>query len=592
MVSIRRYSLGEVLVSVSIISIKGDFIDKIKIVQIVDYHSVDIKVLLTLIIIDDDLLRRAEMDPESDRYTCNICCEEFTSKKVVLACNPNHIFCYDCILDWYKKNVGVVSTSYNGKTEYEDRKCPICRKDGGFLKIPPEVVNQNKLPGIHMEKPIVQKSSYQGKCDCINYNTYDVEFPCSSSAYYSILCFDGEYKSKMINVCWHHYHVARKAGQLKLADGSGSIQKPLYTIFQKIPCQIKMSTGSQCSGTCNMAKNGILQSITVGNYGEVYVCTKHKTDYDEKGKTLALFGAGSDHPLRSFSKKGGISNSGSGTLSTTTITTTTHMTTPCNSLGSELNIPEGVCGEKLKNGGYCKRASKVIYGGKCAAHKPSSSLSLSASASVPVANPSPVIQTPKIDINKFVNTWNTLHTTLATLKETVDKAQFDSQIEKLEQSLSRIHQHISSLKYNAYEENAILCEEIEAECTLFCTLLNGYKKESDDHQGAKAKLPATSEVPQPKAPEVPAKSATRKTRYVLVDLFKLKSSSYCNVRLENGKLCSMPGNKYSNMKCSRHHQDHYNKEFFCDAKTDMFVRDLSPEELEKILEKPGKPGNP
>jgi Ring finger domain len=520
------------------------------------------------------------MDPGPESYMCNICCEEFTSKKVVLACNPSHIFCYDCILDWYKKNSGVVSTSYNGKSEYEDRKCPICRKDGGFLKIPSEIGNQNKLPGIHIEKAIIQKSSYQGKCDCINYNSYDVEFPCSSSVYYSILCFDGEYKSKMINICWHHYHVARKAGQLKLADGSGSIQKPLYTVFQRIPCQIKTGTGSQCSGNCNMTKNGILQSIMVGNYGEAYVCTKHKTDYDEKGKTLALFGAGSDHPLRSFSKKGGISSSDGGMSSTATITTTTPV-----------EIPEGACGEKLKNGGYCKRPGKSVYCGKCAAHKPSSSLSLSVSGSNlgGVKVPVPVTEAPKIDINKFVNTWNTLHSTLSTLKETVDNAVFDAQIEKLEQSLSRIHQHISSLKYNAYEENAILCEEIEIECTLFCSLLNGYKKVSDDPDHQKAKVLETSEVSQPKAPEVPAKSGTRKTRYVLVDLFNLRSSSYCNVRLENGKLCGMPGNKYSSMKCSRHHQEHYNKEFFRDPKTDMFVRDLSPEELEKILEKPGKP---
>lgn len=513
---------------------------------------------------------------------CNICCEEFTSKKVVLACNPKHIFCYECIFDWYKKKSGITtgsSYSHSHSSGSEDRTCPICRKDGGFLTIPPEISCKNQLPGIHVEKAIVYKQSYSGACDCINYNNYNVKFPCSSSVNYSIVCFDGEYKAKRINVCWSHFKIAQKGGQLCLQDGSGSAEKPLYNVFQRVPCQIKMGSGSQCTGNCNVAKNGSLQSITVGNYGEAYVCNKHKIDY-EKGKVLALFGASADHPLRSFSK------------------TTSTSTSSSTSISGPTNIPEGTCGEKLKNGGYCKRIGKAIYGGKCAAHKPSSSLSLPlTTGSNPVSVP--VVNAPKIDINKFVNTWNMLHTTLTTLKATVDKAEFDNGIKKLEESLSRIHQHISSLKYNAYEENSIVCEEIEAECTLFCQLLDSYKKEPGDHQPVAKVHPV--EVPLIPA-EPPVKSeatfcspveraknvGSRKSRYVLIDLFNLKSSSYCNVRMENGKLCSMPGNKYSNMKCSRHHQNHYNKEFFHSKETDLFVQDLSPEELKKILDKPGK----
>ena len=513
-------------------------------------------------------------EPES--YTCNICCEEFTEKKVILACNPKHIFCYDCILDWYKKKSGVVGDSYssygssNGNGG-EDRTCPICRKDGGFLKIPPELANQNKLPGIHIEKAINFKTNPYAKCDCINHNSYDVVFPCASSVYCAIQCYDGEYKTKIIHICWHHYHVARKGGQLTLQDGGGTTEKPLYTLFQRTPCQIKTNSGSQCSGNCNMAKSGTLQSVMVGNYGEVYVCNKHKTDY-EKGKTLALFGAGSDHPLRSFSKNGLSSSSTS------------------SSTGSPSDLPAGACGEKLKNGGYCKRIGKEVYCGKCAAHKPSSSMTIVTGTKLENTEDHVPLKVPKIDINKFVHTWNMLHDTLETLKETVNKAEFDHQIKELEGSLSRIHQHITCLKFDAYEENAIVCEEIETECSLFCHLLNAYK--GDDGliptSGSEVVAPLpVAKVSEAKVSEAKAqeKSGPRKTRYVLVDLFKLRSSSYCNVRLENGKLCGMPGNKYSHMKCSRHRQEHYNKEFFHDAKTDLFVRDLSPEELEKILEK-------
>lgn len=67
-------------------------------------------------------------------YVCNICSESIEENKIVrLKCNPTkHIFCYDCIYDWYKFLKKPLSFgNYTIKT-----MCPICRKNGGLLLLP------------------------------------------------------------------------------------------------------------------------------------------------------------------------------------------------------------------------------------------------------------------------------------------------------------------------------------------------------------------------------------------------------------------------------------------------------------------------
>ncbi len=565
---------------------------------------------------------------ESSNCICNICCEEITdpTHKVVLACNPKHIFCYDCIFEWYKKSIG--SSTYSGSISYSvengvnDRKCPICRKDGGFLKIPPNIVNQNKLPGIHMAKPVSYISSSAGiVCECISLNSYDLPYPCNYHSSYMVQAFDENYKAYTAKMCYHHYSLAKKGKPTKIKDADNLSGKEIYTIYHKIPCQIKLSTGSQCTGNCNLQKNGILNSISHGTYGEVYVCNKHKQDYDA-GKKLSLFGAAADHPLFSFSKS----------VSATTTTTTTTGT-----VVDPIDLPEGSCGEKLKNGGYCKRMGKECYGGKCAAHKATSSMAgiLSEGGDSKIESESIKIEEQKIDVNKFTNTWSMMESTLIALKDTLTKKKFESKIDEMKKILGEMYLSILSLKQDSNEENSKVCEMIEEDCGRFNELIlqinddKGYYgmeemevmettsainlleeprlKEPEpvsinlpqDHQfnllmnthhkksggggikeAKEAKEASAAPNPDPKAP--------RKTRYVLIDLFKLQTGPFCNVRLENGKLCQMPCGKYSNMKCSRHCNAHYNKEFFLDPEKDLYVRDLSAEELKKILENPPK----
>ena len=65
-----------------------------------------------------------------NKYLCNICSDEIEDDKIIaLKCNrKKHIYCYDCIYDWYLQTHK--SSHYTTKNI-----CPICRKNGGLLPI-------------------------------------------------------------------------------------------------------------------------------------------------------------------------------------------------------------------------------------------------------------------------------------------------------------------------------------------------------------------------------------------------------------------------------------------------------------------------
>lgn len=80
---------------------------------------------------------------EIETESCNICCEPISEdRKITLACNPKHFFCYDCISDWYN------TIRYNPSgSDNAPFTCPVCKNDGGILPLmPPHTV---ELPGIH-----------------------------------------------------------------------------------------------------------------------------------------------------------------------------------------------------------------------------------------------------------------------------------------------------------------------------------------------------------------------------------------------------------------------------------------------------------
>lgn len=107
----------------------------------------------------------------NNKFICNICSETIDKDKIIgLKCNSKkHIFCFDCINDWYvvtKKNMNNnINSNYNFI-----RMCPICRKNGGYLPN----LNNEYIKGVHWpgsSDEITQTCGYKlrGKEDyCMN----------------------------------------------------------------------------------------------------------------------------------------------------------------------------------------------------------------------------------------------------------------------------------------------------------------------------------------------------------------------------------------------------------------------------------------
>ena len=101
---------------------------------------------------------------DNNNNTCSICSDEIAENKgISLSCNPSkHIFCYDCIFDWYYQ----LKTKPNVSNYNMARMCPVCRNDGGYLPI---IEGFNYIRGIHYNKvsiPIcfeVKKCGYKLK---------------------------------------------------------------------------------------------------------------------------------------------------------------------------------------------------------------------------------------------------------------------------------------------------------------------------------------------------------------------------------------------------------------------------------------------
>ena len=82
---------------------------------------------------------------DETEYKCNICSDVIQNDKIIgLSCNPSkHIFCYDCIYDWYSE-IKINQKKYDYVSIAN--MCPICRKSGGLLPIYNNCIYVN---GIH-----------------------------------------------------------------------------------------------------------------------------------------------------------------------------------------------------------------------------------------------------------------------------------------------------------------------------------------------------------------------------------------------------------------------------------------------------------
>jgi len=102
------------------------------------------------------------------QYNCNICSDSIDKDKIIgLKCDPSkHIFCYDCIFDWYK-----ILKKKHGSQHYPMMNmCPICRKNGGLLPIiegidPVKSIHnfkmlKNKIP----QKQLINPNKLEHEC--------------------------------------------------------------------------------------------------------------------------------------------------------------------------------------------------------------------------------------------------------------------------------------------------------------------------------------------------------------------------------------------------------------------------------------------
>ena len=73
------------------------------------------------------------IDNNNNSNICNICSDNIIGNNAIgLKCNPTkHIFCYECIYDWYKE---LKKNKYTNNYSIKNM-CPICRKNGGLLPV-------------------------------------------------------------------------------------------------------------------------------------------------------------------------------------------------------------------------------------------------------------------------------------------------------------------------------------------------------------------------------------------------------------------------------------------------------------------------
>lgn len=100
------------------------------------------------------------------QYLCNICSDEIENDKIIsLKCDPKkHIFCYDCIFDWYKE----LNKKNNHSNYPVSNICPICREKGGLLPVygddkPIKNINIMNTKKLNTEL-IINENKYAHEC--------------------------------------------------------------------------------------------------------------------------------------------------------------------------------------------------------------------------------------------------------------------------------------------------------------------------------------------------------------------------------------------------------------------------------------------
>ncbi len=440
----------------------------------------------------------------NESFLCNICADDITdlSKKVVLKCNPQHIFCYDCIYDWYFKNKGNNSASSSGNM-YKYATCPICQKDGGFLTLPEGKV---AVENIHFSKKM--QTSYTSKpCDCFDKAINGNYYTCHSFGS-NVLSLNN--LTKVINLCYFHKHSYEKGNSIIIFNNNN--YETIESIYGKKQCIVTLKSGAQCNGNSNPQKNG--NYLTIEKDGATYcVCKKHVDDFN-LNKVLTI-------QNKSIVK---------------------------DNIENNLNL----CGALLASGHLCKKVGNPKYNGKCSIHKNKTSTGNSTGSTIENVNKEPSYSKIKSD---YLELYDKLNSTLTLFKNNVNKSILENKVTYLENILENIN---SSIKNIGKDENEINEVKINMKSNL-----EVLKDGIDDFELLVKKV--FNEDDKDIFEELNQKvneSNYKWKKELKIDLYdpNFKIDSHCNVKQKNGKLCNNPANIYYNLKCYKHHNEHYLKE--------------------------------
>lgn len=443
----------------------------------------------------------------NNTFLCNICAEDISdlSQKVVLKCNPQHIFCYDCIYDWYFKNKGNNSSISSGNM-YKYTTCPICQKDGGFLTLPEGKVG---IENIHFPKKIHSSYIYK-QCVCADKGINGVYFLCNSSGSYILSLTP----NKSTHICHYHMHKYKKGESVTIKNENN--YEIVESIYGKKPCVVTLKNGNQCNGNANPQKNGNYIMIEKGE-AKYCVCKKHGEDF-LLNKVLMIQNK--------------------------------------QIVNQENLINNDLCGTLLTSGLLCKKKGNKKYGGKCGIHKPKDDK----------VDSECVQEDYKVSYQKIKEDYESLYkkldTTFAFLKDNVDKTVLENKVTYLETILGNIKNSIQNIGLNEITskvDNNKLSIKFDLEENVE-TLKNGI----DDFDTLVNKV-FNNDVNKDVFEEL--NNELTSNNYKLKKELKINLYSeefhidpHCNVKQKNGKLCNNPANIYYNLKCYKHHQEHYLKE--------------------------------
>jgi len=252
------------------------------------------------------------VNPDEHIRYCNICTDVIdNTNSIVLECNQNHYFCYQCIYDWY-----IICNKKNYDSNYRSRMCPICKKDGGYLPINDQF---QLVDGIHNLPKCTFSNKYIKKC---HDGIYMNELCKTHYVHTNAKCLHQVYKNGVAEDCGKKIHDQTSTKYFINKDEIYCIEH--YIMHNKHKCNHEIQLD-----------NGI-----------IYLCTAKK--YVKHGNKCNVH---STKPIVEHSTK----------------PIAKHSIIPNGIIGENpmlCNTPL-----KTKKGQTCKRMKHDIYGGKCYQHK-------------------------------------------------------------------------------------------------------------------------------------------------------------------------------------------------------------------------------